>query len=218
MMSEEDQVLQLEQALLRQAESLAREHMRHAESACARIQAESRERLRLREEREILAAKAEAERRFRRRMQAAETHLAAELDRLRWALTQAALDQVKLAWAALAHDDARYFDVLYGLFAAAVAELPAADLVVELTPADRERIAPVWDDFVARAAPGRTVRLAVHAQPSLGGLRVRTDDDRARLDQTFEGRMERLSEALAQRVMERLFASTPDLGALMRGG
>ena len=217
-MSEEDQIQQLEQALLRQAESLAREHMHNAESARARIQAESRERLRLREEREILSAKAEAERLFRRRIQAAETHLAAELDRMRWALTQSVIDQVRRALAELTRDEGRYLDVLYGLFAAAVAELREYELVVEVTPADRDRLDPVWDDFVARAAPGRRVELIAHGQPSLGGLRVRDLEDRVRLDQTFEARLERLADVLAQRVMERLFASAPDLGTLVRGG
>ena len=137
---------------------------------------------------------------------------------MRWALTQSVIDQVRRALAELTRDEGRYLDVLYGLFAAAVAELREYELVVEVTPADRDRLDPVWDDFVARAAPGRRVELIAHGQPSLGGLRVRDLEDRVRLDQTFEARLERLADVLAQRVMERLFASAPDLGTLVRGG
>jgi len=46
---------------------------------------------------------------------------------------------------------------------------------------------------------------------------VRLADQRARLDQTFEARQERLREQMAQVVMERLFASAPDLGTLVHG-
>src|SRR5512139_2571702 len=99
------QVTQLEQALLQQAETLAREQLQNAESARARILAESAEKLKLAGEREILAAKVEAERLVRRHSQAAETRLAAELDRLRWALTEATLAGVKTAFRQLAQDE-----------------------------------------------------------------------------------------------------------------
>jgi vacuolar-type H+-ATPase subunit E/Vma4 len=42
-------------------------------------------------------------------------------------------------------------------------------------------------------------------------------DNRAQVDQTFEARQERLAEELARVVMERLFATAPDLGTLMYG-
>ena len=61
-MEADAQVLQLEQALIRQAESLAREQRERAESGKARILNEASEKLRLAEEHEVLAAKAEAER------------------------------------------------------------------------------------------------------------------------------------------------------------
>ena len=59
--------------------------------------------------------------------------------------------------------------------------------------------------------------LASHGRPSLGGIRVRLADDRARLDQTFEARQARLADELARVAMERLFASAPDLGTLVHG-
>jgi hypothetical protein len=38
-----------------------------------------------------------------------------------------------------------------------------------------------------------------------------------RLDETLEGRMERLQPDLHRAIMEHLFASVPDMGALFRG-
>lgn len=216
-METDAQVSQLGQALLQQAEALAREHLQNAESARARILAESAEKLKLAAEREVLAAKVESERRGRRQTQAAETRLAAELDRLRWALTEATLSEMKTAFRTLVQDDARYPSVLEAWLAAAAQALPPGDLVAEVRPGDEQRLAPLWDEMTARAAPGRSVTLAAHGLTSEGGLRVRLADNRAQLDQTFEARQARLADELARVVMERLFASAPDLGTLVHG-
>lgn len=216
-MEAESQVSQLEQALLRQAETLVREQQQNAEAACARILSESAEKLKLSEEREVLAAKVDAERRVRRQTQAAETRLSGELDRLRWALTESTLSEMKQAFMKTVADDARYRQVLEAWLAAAAQALPPGDLVAEVRPEDEKRLAAAWKDIVARAAPGRSVTLASHTQPSVGGIRVRLADNRAQLDQTFEARQMRLADELARVAMERLFASTPDLGTLIHG-
>jgi V/A-type H+-transporting ATPase subunit E len=213
-MDSDAQVSQLEQALLKQAETLAREQLQNAEATRARILAESAEKLKLAEEREILAARVEAEMQVRRQMQAAETRFAAELDRLRWALTEATLAEVKAAFGRLAEDDARYLAVLGAWLGAAARSLPAGELVAEVRAEDEKRLAPRWSELVSRAAPGRVVGLAVHRHASEGGLRVRLADGRAQVDQTFEARRTRLSDELARVAMERLFASAPDLGTL----
>ncbi len=211
------QVSQLEQALLRQAEGLAREALKNAESARARILGETQERLKLREDREILAAKAEAERMVRRRVQAAETKRAAEFDRLRWVLTEAVLSQVQHKLQELVQDEPRYLKILSDMLAEAAAQLPPGDLVAEVNALDFERLKPNWPAIAAAAASGRKVELAALATPSVGGVKVRLADNRAQLDQTFEARQERLRDQMAQVVMERLFASTPDLGTLVHG-
>jgi vacuolar-type H+-ATPase subunit E/Vma4 len=216
-MEADAQVSQLEQALLQQAETLAREQLQNAESARARILAESAEKLKLAGEREVLAAKVEAERLVRRHSQAAETRLAAELDRVRWALTEATLAGVKTAFRQLAQDEARYLVLLEAWLATAALALPPGDLVAEVRPEDEKRLAPQWAEIAARAAPERAVTLASHSQPSEGGIRVRLADNRAQLDQTFEARQTRLADELARVAMERLFASAPDLGTLVHG-
>lgn len=214
-MDSEIQVSQLEQALLHQAETLVREHLHNAELARARIHGETEQRLKLLSEREVMAAKAEAERMVRQRLQAAETRLAGDLDRLRWALTQSILAEVREGLAALSRDPARYQPLLAGLLAAAAEALPPGDLVAEVAGGDREALQAGWADMTARSAPGRKVTLASLARPSLGGLRVRLADGRVQVDQTFEARQERLADELARLVMERLFATAPDLGTLV---
>ncbi|WP_310445937.1 V-type ATP synthase subunit E family protein [Thiobacillus sp.] len=216
-MEADAQVSQLEQALIQQAGTLAREALQNAESARARILAESADKLKLAEEREILAARVEAERLVRRQTQAAETRLAAELDRLRWALTEATLSAVKSRFHQLVQDEARYLTVLEAWLAAAAQALPAGELLAEVRPEDEKRLLPLWDDISARAAPGRVLKLTSHSQPSEGGIRVRLVDNRAQLDQTFEARQARLADELARVTMERLFASAPDLGTLIHG-
>lgn len=216
-MEEDEQVSRLEQALIQQADTLAREHHERAEAARARILSESADKLKLAEEREILAAKVEADRLVRRQTQAAETRLAAELDRLRWALTEAALAEMKTAFQDLVLDDTRYPGVIEAWLAAAAQALPAGDLVAEVRPEDEKRLAQAWSDLAERAAPGRSVMLASHGLPSEGGIRVRLADNHAQLDQTYEARHMRLADELARVVMERLFASAPDLDTLVHG-
>lgn len=216
-MDNETQVTQLESALLRQAETLAREQRHNADVVRARILAESVDKLKLAEEREVLAAKAEAERRVRRQTQAAETRLASELDRLRWALTESTLFGVKQAFHRLVEDEVAYFAVLEQWLAAAAKALPAGDLNAQVRPEDEKRLAPVWREMSARAAPGRQVTLSSHNESSAGGIRVCMADNRAQMDQTIEARQSRLADELARVAMERLFASTPDLGTLVHG-
>ena len=216
-METDAQVSQLEQALLQQAETLARELLQNAESARARMLAESADKLKLAGEHEVLAAKVEAERLVRRQSQAAETRLAAELDRLRWALTESALSEVKAAFRHVVRDEARYLEVLEAWLAAAAQALPPGDLVAEVRPEDEKRLQPVWDEMVARVAPGRTIVLATHGIPTDGGIRVRLANNLAQLDQTVEARFARLADELARVMMERLFASAPDLGTLVHG-
>ena len=215
-MDTDRQISQLEEALVRQAETIAREQLQNAEVLRARILAEAADKMKIAEEREVLAAKAESERMVRRHAQAAETRLAAELDRLRWALTEATLSGVRIAFQELVAEDARYFEAIEAWLAAAARDLPAGDLVAEVRVDDEKRLAAVWADLCARAAPGRKVDLRVHNRISEGGVRVRLADNRAQLDQTFEARQERLADDLARVAMERLFASAPDLSVLAR--
>ncbi|MDJ0890950.1 MAG: V-type ATP synthase subunit E, partial [Gammaproteobacteria bacterium] len=103
-MSADDQVAALESAILDRARNLADEHVEQAARARERIMDDSAERLRLLEEKEILAAKARAEREFRRKVQASEIRMQADLDRLRWNLVRSVLDNIQLRLTQLSAD------------------------------------------------------------------------------------------------------------------
>jgi V/A-type H+-transporting ATPase subunit E len=215
-MESESQVAQLEKALLSQAESLAREELRNVVVACSRIRSEAAARLKLLEERETQAAKSDAERLLRRRMQSEETRLSGELDRLRWTLSETILSQVKEALGALTQDTEHYLPVLSGFLAEAARELPPGPLVAEVNGADLDRLRPLWPEWLRSTVPDRKVELAAHDLPSVGGMRIRTADNRVRLDQTFEARLTRLKDDLARSAMEQLFAGKPNLDQLIQ--
>jgi vacuolar-type H+-ATPase subunit E/Vma4 len=213
-MDKDSQISQLEKALLDQAESLARERLKNAETAHDHILKESAARIALAETKERQAARAEADRLVRRRAQAAEGRFTAELDRLRWALTEAALSNVRLSLVELTRDTTRYVAVLEGFVAAAASQLPPGDLVAEVNAADLNLLASVWTELTGRAAPGRRIELTSHGRDSLGGVCLRLTNNRARLDQTFEARLERQSESLAGAIIDRMFAGPHELGGL----
>lgn len=213
-MDDESRISQLEKALLDQAETLARERLQNAAATRDRLLDEAAERLAAAEARERHQVRVQADRLVSRRVQAAEGRLTAELDRLRWALTQAAISNVRLALVDLSQDSQRYLAVLESYVAAAASRLPEGDLVAEVNGTDLAMLGPLWSALSARAAPGRRIELAGHGRDSLGGVSVRLADNRARLDQTFEARMERLAETMAGVVIARMFAGPSELGGL----
>ncbi|MBI2312123.1 MAG: V-type ATP synthase subunit E [Betaproteobacteria bacterium] len=216
-MSSESQVRELEAALLARARALVHEHLKKAAEERERILAECGSRLHLREEKEILAAKADADRLYRQRVQAAEIRLQGELDRLRWTLVQAAMDQVKTRLAALAGDEKAYLPVLAGYLAQACRSIGEPELVAELNALDHQRLAPRWEAFAREAAPGQ--RVTLHPVPcnASGGVIVRDAASRVRIDNSFEGRLERLQEQLHHAVLAQLFATVPDMETLFHG-
>lgn len=216
-MNPETQVRNLEHALLARARELVREHLEKAAAERDRILADVAHRLRLAEEREILAAKADAERLFRRRVQAAEIRMQGELDRLRWTLVQTVVGAVKGELARLAGDEARYAPVLAGLLAAAAERLDGKALVADLNARDRERFGARWEAFAAAAVPDKHVTLSSLALEVSGGVIVRTPANHVRIDNTFEGRLDRLGDAVHALVLERLFAAVPHMETVFHG-
>ena len=202
------EVSQLEAALLHQAQTQAREQHQTAELAKARILQEATDRMKLAEAREILLAKADAERMVRFKVQATETRLATELDRLRWALTEAALSEVRQAFRQLVQDEHAYLDVLAVWLAAADRALPPGDVLVEVRAADQARLQKHMETLASQIQSGRKVAWGVHDKYSEGGFCVTLANHQARMDQTFEARQARMADDLARVVMSHLFAET----------
>jgi len=207
----------LETALLARARALVREHLDKAEAEKARILREAAHELRLAEEREILAAKVDAERLMRRRVQAAELRMQGDLDRLRWTLVQSVVGEVRVRLARLAEDAAAYEAFLAGQLASAAGRLGGDASTVELNARDRDRLAARWDAFATAAVPSVRLSLGPATHAGSGGIVLYTPDGRVRIDDTFEGRLDRLADAVHAAVLERLFAAVPDMEPLFHG-
>lgn len=205
-----DKVSELEAAILERASHLADEYRQRAQRSRDNILGEAHERLQLREEREVLIAQSKAERSYRRAVQANELRLRAQMDRLRWQMVQSVHQRLAPRFTALMEDRERYLELLRALLARSAQAIDAPTLVVELNRRDHEALAPEWDAFVASAAPGRDIRLGPECHDCLGGLLIRTPDNRARVDNSFEGRLQRLEIPILQAIVERLLPQTPE--------
>lgn len=204
-----DPAADLEASLLARAETLASEFRNSAAQRREEILAESSERLHLREEREVMAARAGADKLQRQQVQTADIRLAGEYDRLRWTLVQSVLAQLDDMLSELASDEARYLPVLAGFISAAARSMDSGTIVVELNARDLARMNGRWDDFGRDLAPGKTLQLSRQPLACSGGALLHDPENLVRVNQTFEGRKQRLNERLTQVVMEKLFSAVP---------
>ncbi len=203
-MSGTDDISGLEAALAERARKLADEHLAGGRQARERILEETRERLQLEKDREMLAAKAHAERAYLQHVQAAELELRAELDRLRRELSDAALSRLPERLAALVADEARYLPLLRNYLRDAVQAIERDELVAKVNARDLQSLQKDWERYAAEAAPGKKLRLAPEPLGCIGGVLVESADRTIRCDNTFEGRLERMEETLQGAVAEKL--------------
>ncbi len=213
-MTDATDIAGLEAALSARAQKMADEHIAGGHSARERILADTRQRLRIEEEREVLAAKARAERAYQQQVQAAELEQRAELDRLRWELADAALAKLRIRLSSLTEDDARYLPLLRDYLREAAQAIERDELVARFNPRDLQRMQQDWERHAREAAPGKRLTLSPEPLDSIGGVLVESADRTIRCDNTFEGRMERLDETLQGAIAEWLM---PQAGATGNG-
>lgn len=211
-----DKVNELQEAILARANRLADQYREQARNGRAEIQREAAEKMRLREEREVLVAKAMAERAYRRQVQSQELKLQARLDQLRWNLVTGIRERLLDQLRTLVQDEERYFPILRGFLQQGASQLDAQQLIVEANAADRGRLSSNWE-HVAALASGKQLMLGEHTLDCVGGLRLRSVDNRMRFDNTFEGRLHRLGTQLNQRVQERLIPATAEEPSVTMG-
>jgi V/A-type H+-transporting ATPase subunit E len=212
-----NQVEELERAILSRAKRLADEYRERAQHSRDNILREAAERLRLREQREESIARSLGDRTYRQQVQASELKMQSHLDRVRWNLVTDVEGRLRERMQIFMADDNAYGVSLKTLLAQAAVEIEAEDLVAELNARDRQRLEPEWDSIVAEAAPGKTVRLAEEPIECVGGIRVRSSDNRIRVDNTFEGRLERLRSRIQQVILERLLPGGLETGSVFSG-
>jgi len=212
-----DQVEELEKAILARAGRLAQEVTDRAERSRERILREAAEKLRLREERETMLAKALAERTYRRSVQAHELTLQKETDLLRWSLVQETMQRLRVTLQRIAQDDDRYIPLLHELLREGAEQIEDERLIVCLNGRDRRRLLPRWATLIAGTASDKQFMLGDDPVEATGGVLIYSSDRRIRLDNTFEGRLRRLEPELHQIILQRLLPSGAESGIIFSG-
>ncbi len=213
-MSDADDITGLELALADRARRLSEEHLVNGRQARDLILMETRQRLRHKEERETLAAKAEGERVYQQRVQAAELDLRARLERVRWRLINAALIKLRARLSALAEDEARYLPLLVKYLREGAQAIERDELVAHVNARDRRFLQNDWARRAEEAAPNKRLTLSPEDLNCAGGVIIVSTDENIRFDNTFEGRTERLGLSLQRRIAERLM---PQPGEVVSG-
>jgi len=211
-----DQLSALEEAIMTRARELAQEFHDKADRQRDAILRDAAERLHMAEEREVLVAKADAERHFRRVTQARELKMQAHLDQLRWELVQAVQARLSDRMQVLRNDRSAYRGWLIDQIRDAAEHLPDGELVAEVNNEDHGWVQENWEDLVNEGARDRTITLAEKATWGSGGVRLRTADNRAQVDNRFEGRLSRMEPMIQKAILQSLFPS--DIHASARSG
>ena len=213
----QSQLVALERAIMARAEELAQEFHDKAKRQKDTILRDTAERLHMAEEREVLVAKAEAERHFRRVTQASELKLQARLDQLRWEMVQTVQARMAERMHKLCADRAVYRSWLVKMIRQAASLLPAGELTAEVNADDLAWLGAEWQTLATEAAPERTIHLAEKATWGSGGIRLRTADNRSQVDNRFEGRISRLEAAIQRSILQQLFPADINAGARIGG-
>jgi V/A-type H+-transporting ATPase subunit E len=212
-----NQVQELEQAILARAERLAAEYRERANRSRDSILREASERLRLREAREEAIAKALAERTFRQRVQASEIKMQSHLDLMRWNLVQDVEQRLGDRMRGFMHDESAYTTWLQALIIAAASQIERDAVLVSANSRDHQRLFARWDGIVGQLPRGQKANLSETPIETLGGVLVTSADGAIRVNNTFEGRLERLRPRVQQVILERLLPSGFDTGNLFTG-
>jgi V/A-type H+-transporting ATPase subunit E len=214
--TENSQLDALEHAIMARAQELAQEFHDKANRQRDIILRDAAERLHMAEEREVLVTKAEAERHFHRVTQASELKMQSRLDQLRWELVQTVQSRLAQRVKSLCADRSCYRAWLVDMVRDAEAVLPAGDLIAEVNADDLNWLSDEWSGLVAEAVSQRNIALSSEPTWGKGGIRVRTADGYAQVDNRFEGRLSRFEVDIQRAILRELFPA--DLSASARSG
>lgn len=210
-MNSETQLEQLEKAIQQRAQNLVDSHLQTAKQQREKILEESARRIAKREERENEVAKAAAEQEYRRCVQASEIKMQAELDQLRWILVQTVVTHLQKQLKSQREQSTSYLELLKQYLIHAAALMEDDELVVEVNAQDHLLLSPQWEDITHDCVPNKRCHLSTSVQSFGGGLLVRNQEDRIRIDNTFEGLIARLENKLYETITAQLFASAHQL-------
>jgi V/A-type H+/Na+-transporting ATPase subunit E len=210
-----NQVKALQDAIIKRARVLTEEHVSQGQMTRARMMEDARAKVKLMEQKELLAANENAEREYQRRVQANEIKLQASLDRHRWGLVQSVMDKVHQQVADIAQDRKAYDPIFTQLLAKAAEELAEPGMVAKLNHRDRQNYAASWKQMTEKL--GVKVQLSEELCECSGGLRLMTEDGSMMIDNTFEGIITRREDELLRTIFERLFSKVLSIEATTHG-
>ncbi len=203
----------LKTAMLERARTLAAEHVSQGNQSRQKILQDTREKIQLMEQKELLLAKSLSEREYLRSLQASEIQMQAALDRNRWELVQAVLQQIEQHLKQLPHDSDDYRTTFLTLFREAASLIDDDELVATINASDRERYGDDWDTLCQEVTDKQVV-LSEQTLSGSGGIKLSSSNGELMVDNSFEGLLAREREPLQKTIFERLFATVNGAGAL----
>jgi V/A-type H+/Na+-transporting ATPase subunit E len=211
----ENQVRALQNAIIKRAHELNEEHISQGQMTRTRIMEDARAKVKLMEQKELLAAKENAEREYQRRVQANEIQLQASMDRHRWGLVQSVMDKVHQQVTQITSDTRVYDKIFNQLLVDGVNMLGQSKQVAMLNHRDMKNYTGSWKKMVEGL--GVEVELSEELCDCSGGLRLQSVDGSMMVDNTFEGITSRYEDELLRTIFERLFSRVPSMGVSSHG-
>ncbi len=199
------QLEQLETAIRNQAKNLADSNLQAAEQQSIKILADANKQLAKKEEREIEKAQVAAEQEYRRKVQAGEIAMQAELDQLRWSLVQSVMANMQQHLQNLTSDS--YINLLKQYLTHTATLFEDEKLIIEVNAEDYQLLAPQWETIVNECVPDKKCILSMETKKITGGLIIHNAVNRIRIDNSFEGLISRLENEIYQVITAQLFAS-----------
>jgi len=216
--SESEQVRALQQSILERARELSAEHVSQGEMTRNKILEDAHEKVKLMEQKELLAARLHSEREYQRQVQANELRIQAELDRNRWGLVQSVMDKITRQLVELSKDDLRYQPIFEFLLTRAVESISYPRLVASLSNDDLSRFRDNWQTIVKDCCGSDVqIKLSPEACQCSGGLKLVTEQGDVMIDNTFEGIIARREADLQRLIFERLFSTASAMGGVFDG-
>ncbi|MFK5894634.1 MAG: V-type ATP synthase subunit E family protein [Pseudomonadota bacterium] len=216
-MSSELKVEDLEKSLVQRANDLAEEYLQRAKRSHDHFIEDENERLQLREEKELLASKISAESLYRSRVQSSELNAQKRLDQLRWQLIKNVITEVKEKITNIAKNKDKYQQLLIAFINHGTAVIDSNHIIVELNQDDYLTMQSQWNEILEQIDSDKKIELSTQFHHHSGGVIVYDQNRSIRIDNSFEGRIERLSDSIYQLVAKQFFSELSHEGDKIHG-
>lgn len=218
MVTEQQQVKALQQAILRRAHQFADEHVQQGAMTRNKIIEDVREKIKLMEQKELLLAKVRADREYHRLVQASELSIQAELDRNRWGLVQSVMRNVVDELNRVHQDHQQYLVMFKKLFSQGATSMGKIPMLAMINSEDLTLFADNWGTLVRECCGDKyDIELSTDACPCSGGLKLVARSGDVMVDYTFEGIVTRREAELRRLIFERLFSTVSTMGTVFNG-